>query len=211
MSYGQRWSPEELVLSYYLYIEYGLNKVPWTLMEEVSKLTDRSTNSINLRLANYAYVDPEYEANGLFGGVDIVTPIWNEYSNKKESAKSEALEFLNKLRHVDEFERTEYLSSSRPQPKNSRQKSRFSERRPLIEGENPFQSLINEINSRKDKLVPNAYSSLIPSDGECNSVPEESTDPQIKNLLAKLSCQENQIQRLKQTVAELYMELEELR
>ena len=83
------WTREELILAFNLYLKMPFGKMNSTNKEVIhlANLIGRSSNSIALRLVNFASVDPVLKARGIKGmdgGTKIVQPIWDEFFNNQE-------------------------------------------------------------------------------------------------------------------------------
>ena len=83
------WTKEELILAFNLYLKTPFGKMHSTNKEVIhlANLIGRSSNSIALRLVNFASVDPVLKARGIKGmdgGTKIVQPIWDEFFNNQE-------------------------------------------------------------------------------------------------------------------------------
>jgi hypothetical protein len=86
---GKLWSREELILSLNLYFKLENEKIQSKSSEirTLAQITGRSSNSIGLRLANFASCDPQLKERGikgLDGGLNQCQPIWDEFNNKKD-------------------------------------------------------------------------------------------------------------------------------
>ncbi len=91
------WSREELILAFNLYLKTPFGKMHSTNKDVIhlANIVGRSSNSIALRLVNFASVDPALKARGIKGmdgGTKIVQPIWDEFFNNQEE-----LIFLSEL------------------------------------------------------------------------------------------------------------------
>jgi putative restriction endonuclease len=89
------WTREELILALSVYFQLPFGRLNRTTPEvkELAKLINRSTNSVALRLVNFAACDPviiESGRTGMTGGLSTCLPIWNEYSNQKDKLFFEA-------------------------------------------------------------------------------------------------------------------------
>lgn len=83
------WTREELILAFNLYLKIPFGKTHSTNKDiiHLANLVGRTSNSIALRLANFASVDPVLQARGIKGmdgGRKIVQPIWDEFFNNQE-------------------------------------------------------------------------------------------------------------------------------
>lgn len=83
------WSREELILAFNLYLKIPFGKMHSTNKDiiHLANLIGRSSNSIALRLVNFASIDPELQARGIKGmngGATIVQPIWDEFFHNQE-------------------------------------------------------------------------------------------------------------------------------
>ncbi len=83
------WTREELILAFNLYLKIPFGKMHSTNKDVIhlANLIGRSSNSIALRLVNFASVDPVLKARGIKGmdgGTKIVQPIWDEFYHNQE-------------------------------------------------------------------------------------------------------------------------------
>ena len=83
------WTKEELILAFNLYLKIPFGKMHSTNKDiiHLSNIINRSSNSIALRLVNFASVDPALQARGIkgmSGGTKIVQPIWDEFFDNQE-------------------------------------------------------------------------------------------------------------------------------
>ncbi len=197
MAKGLRWSDEELILSLFLYNEYGMNCIPDRLLNEVSDLTDRTTSSINLRLANYAYVDPKYLGQALAGGLNQVQPIWNLYSEREDFVARLAQEFLSKLRSFNKAERERYLEESRPQGRSRRYE------KIVVETKNIDWEMRREIQSLYKNSEPEAFENASEQIEKIDEGPNH-------HLRKRVEEQEETIRKRKQRISELHCRIQEL-
>jgi putative restriction endonuclease len=89
MAIRNLWTKEELILAFNLYL-----KIPFGKMHSANKdiihlasLIGRTSNSVALRLVNFASVDPALQARGvkgMDGGRNVVKPIWDEFFHNQE-------------------------------------------------------------------------------------------------------------------------------
>lgn len=89
MTQRNLWTKEELILAFNLYLKIPFGKMHSTNKEVIhlANLIGRTSNSIALRLVNFASVDPVLKARGIKGmdgGTKIVQPIWDEFFNNQE-------------------------------------------------------------------------------------------------------------------------------
>ena len=89
MSIRNLWTREELILAFNLYLKIPFGKMHSTNKDVIhlANLIGRSSNSIALRLVNFASVDPVLKARGIKGmdgGTKIVQPIWDEFYHNQE-------------------------------------------------------------------------------------------------------------------------------
>lgn len=83
------WTREELILAFNLYLKTPFGKMHSTNKDVIhlANLIGRTSNSVAIRLVNFASVDPVLKARGIKGmdgGTKIVQPIWNEFYNYQE-------------------------------------------------------------------------------------------------------------------------------
>lgn len=103
MSNENFWSREELILALSLYFQLPFGKIHSSnpKIVELSKLIGRSSNSVALRLTNYAACDPYIISTGRHGmsaGINKCIPVWNEFASQKENLFYEAEKIKAKLR-----------------------------------------------------------------------------------------------------------------
>lgn len=66
-------------------------------IQDLAKLIGRSSNSVAMRLSNFAHIDPYHQKRGikgLSGGRNQVEPIWNEFINNREELLFESERIL---------------------------------------------------------------------------------------------------------------------
>lgn len=78
---GSRWELGEFIVCLDLYLRVGAVHEHHPEVIKASKIIDRSTGSIALRIANFQYVDPNRTGPGLDGGERDCQPIWDALSN----------------------------------------------------------------------------------------------------------------------------------
>lgn len=93
------WMREELIVSLNLYLKLPFGKLHSKNPEiiHLANLLGRTSNSVAMRLNNFASVDPFHQARGikgLSGGIKQVQPIWNEFINNKEELLFESEKIL---------------------------------------------------------------------------------------------------------------------
>lgn len=96
------WTREELILALNLYLKLPFGKLHHGTPEiiHLAKILDRTSNSIAMRLSNFASVDPFHLGRGirgLRGGLRQVEPIWDEFINSKENLLFESERILAEL------------------------------------------------------------------------------------------------------------------
>lgn len=105
MSESPNWTREELILAFNLYL-----KLPFGQMHkgnsDVKKLSSilsrRTPDSVAMRLANFASVDPYHQkrgVKGMDGGRKQVEPIWDEFVQNQEELVFESERILADYRH----------------------------------------------------------------------------------------------------------------
>ncbi len=105
MATSPNWTREELVLAFNLYL-----KLPFGKMhkgnEEVKRLASilgrRTPDSVAMRLANFASVDPYHQQRGIkgmSGGYNQVKPIWDEFINHQEELVFDSERILAEYQH----------------------------------------------------------------------------------------------------------------
>lgn len=85
---GKRWTEEELLLTFRLYLEIPFGRCNRTSPEVVTlaNLIQRTPSAIAMRLVNFAACDPYHKARGvkgLTGGISICQPIWDNFAQNK--------------------------------------------------------------------------------------------------------------------------------
>lgn len=96
------WNREELILALNLYLKLPFGKLHHGTPEiiHLAQILNRTTNSIAMRLSNFASVDPYHQGRGikgLTGGIKQVEPIWNEFLHNKEDLLFESEKILARL------------------------------------------------------------------------------------------------------------------
>jgi putative restriction endonuclease len=84
------WTREELILAFNLYLKLPFGKMHSRTPEivELANLIGRTTNSIAIRLTNFAACDPFHQnrgVKGMDGGKKQCQPIWDEFANNRET------------------------------------------------------------------------------------------------------------------------------
>lgn len=98
------WAKEELILALNLYLKLPFSKINKTNSEviKLAHLMGRTPNSVAIRLANFAHVDPYHQqrgVKGMSGGKKQVEPIWDEFINNKENLIFESERILAEKEH----------------------------------------------------------------------------------------------------------------
>lgn len=96
------WSKEEMILALSLYLKLPFGKLHSTNPEviKLAKLLNRTSNSVALRLVNYAACDPQLKKRGVRGmanGGKKCPAIWEEYVNDREKLMFESEKILAKF------------------------------------------------------------------------------------------------------------------
>ena len=83
------WTKDELILAFNLYLKLPFGKMHTRTPEivELANLIGRTSNSIAIRLTNFAACDPYHQnrgVKGMEGGRKQCQPIWDEFSLNKE-------------------------------------------------------------------------------------------------------------------------------
>ncbi len=106
MKQGQRaWTREELILVVNLYLKLPFGRLHKLNPEvvELASLLNRTTNSIALKLVNFASLDPSIKARGFSGmknASKLDVQVWHEFFDNWESLPFESEELLAKHRHT---------------------------------------------------------------------------------------------------------------
>lgn len=96
------WTEEELILTLDLYkkIPYEDMHIKNNAVISLSRMINRSTGSVVLRLMNYGYLDPIWHVKGrkgLDGGYSVCKPIWEKYYNNHELLNTRVEEIIRKF------------------------------------------------------------------------------------------------------------------
>jgi putative restriction endonuclease len=96
---GNLWTREEMILAFNLYLKLPFGKMHKGTPEiiELANLMGRSVNSVTLRLVNFASCDPYHQqrgVKGMVGGLKQCQPIWDEFSNNRETLVFESEKIL---------------------------------------------------------------------------------------------------------------------
>jgi putative restriction endonuclease len=89
MAIRNLWTKEELILAFNLYLKIPFGKMHSTNKDiiNLASLIGRTSNSVAIRLVNFASVDPALQARGvkgMDGGKNVVKPIWDEFFHNQE-------------------------------------------------------------------------------------------------------------------------------
>ncbi len=108
------WTKDELILAFNLYLKIPFGKINSRNPDiiHLSKITGRSVNSIALRLANFAHIDPIEKARGIkgmSGGKKQVQPIWDEFYRNKEDLIFESERILAEKENLSIEVKYKYL------------------------------------------------------------------------------------------------------
>ncbi|HTQ32234.1 MAG TPA: HNH endonuclease signature motif containing protein [Opitutaceae bacterium] len=101
MSKNSNWTREEHILAFNLYkdIPFGRIHTGNPRLQELAKLLGRSVNSVSLKLANIARLDPALRARGIRGmphGAKGEAAIWAEFAHDPEALAFESERLLAK-------------------------------------------------------------------------------------------------------------------
>ncbi|OQY99374.1 MAG: restriction endonuclease [Candidatus Brocadia sp. UTAMX2] len=93
------WTREELILTFNLYLKLPFGKMHSRTPEiiHLANIIGRTPDSVAIRLANFAHIDPYHQqrgVKGMSGGKKQVAPIWNEFINDKEKLIFESEKIL---------------------------------------------------------------------------------------------------------------------
>ena len=96
---GEKWTREEMILAFNLYLKLPFGKMHTRTPEiaELAALMGRSVNSVTLRLVNFASCDPYHQSRGvkgMVGGLKQCQPIWDEFSNSRDTLLFESERIL---------------------------------------------------------------------------------------------------------------------
>ena len=113
MSTRKLWTREEFILAFNLYLKLPFSKIN-SRNPEVIKLANfigRTSNSVSIRLTNFASCDPYHQQRGVIGmkgGKKQCQPIWEEFASNRALLNSEC------VRIVKEMKRTNINYSNNP-------------------------------------------------------------------------------------------------
>ncbi|AFJ07482.1 possible restriction endonuclease [Prevotella intermedia] len=101
----KKWSREEMILALNLYLKIPFGKMHSrnSAIIDLAKLIGRSSNSVALRLVNYAACDPILHSRGIkgmSGGRQRCLPYWNEFINDRDKLIFESEQILAKYENV---------------------------------------------------------------------------------------------------------------
>lgn len=105
MAKSPNWSREELILAFNLYLKLPFGKMHkgnHDVIELATLLGRRTPDSVAMRLANFASIDPYHQKRGIKGmdgGRKQVEPIWNEFINNQEDLVFESERILAEYQH----------------------------------------------------------------------------------------------------------------
>ncbi|WP_426062688.1 hypothetical protein [Flavobacterium sp. DSP2-3-1] len=90
MAIRNLWTKEELILAFNLYLKIPFGKMHSTNKDIIylASLIGRTSNSVAIRLVNFASVDPALQARGvkgMDGNKNVVKPIWMSFFIIKKS------------------------------------------------------------------------------------------------------------------------------
>ncbi len=99
------WSKEELILAFNLYLKIPFGKMHSRNPEiiHLANTIGRTSNSIALRLVNFAAIDPYHQergVKGMAGGAKQCQPIWDEFIQNKEALIFESERILAEREHI---------------------------------------------------------------------------------------------------------------
>lgn len=98
------WSKEEHILAFNLYCKIPFTKINATYapIKELAALLGRSNNSVAMKLANFARLDPALKArniSGLTQGAKGEEIVWNEFHNNPEEFAFQSEEILSQYKN----------------------------------------------------------------------------------------------------------------
>jgi len=101
---GEKWTREEMILAFNLYLKLPFGKMHTRTPEiiELANLVGRSVSSVTLRLVNFASCDPYHQqrgVKGMVGGLKQCQPIWDEFANNRETLVFESERILAEKQH----------------------------------------------------------------------------------------------------------------
>ncbi|MBE0542363.1 MAG: HNH endonuclease [Verrucomicrobia bacterium] len=96
---GEKWTHEEHILAFNLYndIPFGAIHIRNPRLHELAALLGRNVNSVSLKLANIARLDPVHQARGVKGmphGAKGEAAVWKEFSRDPEALALESERLL---------------------------------------------------------------------------------------------------------------------
>ena len=100
-----RWTRDELILALDVYLEFGTGSKSSDYVVGLSSLLNRlsdrknfpdpsrfrNPNGVNMKLANFARLDPHYAGTGLSGGGQLEVEIWNELAHDRHRLSEEVI------------------------------------------------------------------------------------------------------------------------
>jgi putative restriction endonuclease len=105
MAKSPNWTREELIVAFNLYLKlpFGqMHKGNAKVKELAAILGRRTSDSVAMRLTNFASVDPYHQnrgVKGMSGGYSQVKPIWDEFINNQEDLVFESERILAEYKH----------------------------------------------------------------------------------------------------------------
>jgi putative restriction endonuclease len=105
MPKSPNWSREELILAFNLYLKLPFGKMHRgnpDVIKLAGILGRRTSDSVAMRLVNFANIDPYHQqrgVKGMSGGRKQVEPIWDEFINDQESLVYESERILAIFEH----------------------------------------------------------------------------------------------------------------
>lgn len=111
MSAGRRWTRDELLIALNLYRKltfgqmHGRNPAIVALAEKL----DRTSNSVAMKLCNFASLDPNLQQRGLEGASELDRTVWKEFSGRESELAPQSEDALRRLFGADENEEVEVV------------------------------------------------------------------------------------------------------
>lgn len=135
MRKGQRlWTREELILAINLYCKLPFGKLHSRNHDVInlSKLINRTANSVAYKLVNFASLDPSLKEKGIKGAINaskLDKEIWDEYYNNWENLPYESEELLSKIQNkpIEELNKIEINCIPEGKTRESNVKTRVNQ------------------------------------------------------------------------------------
>ena len=117
MGKGDRWTREETILALHLYWQLPFGKIDHKNPQIIAlaKLINRTSNSVAMRLSNFAHLDPTLPQKGLTNISNLDKKIWHEFFDNWNDLAYESERLLQNYQHkVPKEDATQGLIFSLP-------------------------------------------------------------------------------------------------